>query len=145
MFLNTYHHSLDNKGRLMIQSKYREEIGASRLVVTKGVDRNLVVFTMEGFEHYVGSLKSLQGSPEKARRLKRFLASSAYDLKLDAQGRILLSEELRDYAQISREAVVTGNMDNFEIWNEEAWKQQDALLSDAEGINSDLEELGMLL
>ena len=145
MFLGTYYHSIDNKGRLIIPAKFRDEIGAMKLVVTRGVDGNLIVFTMEGFTEYVKSLGSLQGSPEKSRKLKRFLAASADELRLDAQGRILISEKLREFAHIDRDVVITGNMESFEIWNTEGWKKEEEIIGDAEEMSSELESLGIML
>ncbi len=145
MFLGTFQHSIDNKGRLIIPSKFRDEIGASKLVITRGVDSNLVVFTEEGFNEYVSNLTSLKGSPQKSRNLKRFLAASADEVKLDSQGRILISEGLRAYAGVEKEVVVTGNMESFEIWNPETWDNQSALLGDADEMRNELESLGIMI
>ncbi len=145
MFLGTFQHSIDNKGRLIIPSKFRDKIGASKLVITRGVDSNLIVYTEEGFYEYVTNLTSLKGSPQKSRNLKRFLAANADEVKLDSQGRMLISEGLRAYAGVEKEVVVTGNMESFEIWNPEAWESQSELLGDAEEMRNELESLGIMI
>ncbi len=145
MFIGKYSHSFDTKGRLIIPSKFREEIGDQKLIVVPWFEENLHVFPEEYFKEYMESLNKLQGSPEKIRRIKRFILSNAEDCKLDAQGRILVGKELRSFAKIDKETVITGNMDSFEIWSPTNWHDEDEQLSNAEGMREALEDMRMML
>ena len=98
MFLGKYSHTIDNKGRLIIPAKFREEIGNLKLVVVPWWEGDLTVFTQDGFREYIKSLDELQGSAESRRRIKRFITSGADECRLDSQGRILLNQSLREAA-----------------------------------------------
>ena len=145
MFLGKYSHTIDNKGRLIIPAKYRDEIGAAKLVVVPWWEENLSVFTQEGFRDYVRSLDELQGSAESRRRIKRFITSGADECRLDAQGRILLNQDLRNYARLSGDVILTGSMDSFEIWNPDVWAKTEDLLMDAEEMRNELESLRQMM
>ena len=110
MFLGTYKQKLDSKGRMVVPSKYRDEIGESNLVVVPWWEGNLTVFTTEGFEEYMQTLNELQGSAADKRQIKRFIAANADMCRPDAQGRILLNQKLRAYAHLDGEVVITGDM-----------------------------------
>ena len=144
MFLGKYSHTIDNKGRLIIPAKYRDEIDAAKLVVVPWWEENLSVFTQEGFRDYVRSLDELQGSAESRRRIKRFITSGADECRLDAQGRILLNQDLRNYARLSGDVILTGSMDSFEIWNPDVWAAVKEKLTDAEEMRAELESLKQL-
>ena len=144
MFVGEFSHTIDNKGRLIIPSKFREEIGDQKLIVVPWWEENLSVFTQEGFREYVKSLDSLQGSAESRRRIKRFITSGADECRLDAQGRILLNQELRKYARLSWDVMITGYMDSFEIWNPDVWAAVKEKLTDAEEMRAELESLKQL-
>ncbi len=77
MFIGKYRHSFDSKGRLIIPSKFRDEIGEQKLIVIPWWEENLAVFPTNDFKEYIDSLGNLQGSPEKIRRIKRFILSNA--------------------------------------------------------------------
>lgn len=121
MFLGEYTHSIDEKGRLTIPAKYRGELAAG-LVVTRGFDRNLMVFTMQGWEKLAGQLSDRPLSDRSARSFRRRVYSGAVDLVPDRQGRILLPASLRDFAELDGEAVIIGMNDYIEIWSVGAWK-----------------------
>lgn len=144
MFLGKYSHAIDNKGRLTIPSKFRDEIGDAKLVVVPWWEENLSVFTQEGFREYVKSLDELQGSAEARRRIKRFITSGADECRLDSQGRILLNQDLRSYAHLSGDVMITGSMDSFEIWNKDIWAGVEEKLTDAEEMRNELESLKQL-
>ncbi len=144
MFLGNYSHSFDNKGRLIIPAKYREDIGARRLVVVPWWEKNVAVFPEDEFKNYIESLNRLQGSAETKRRVKRFLLSKAEECRLDAQGRILINQDLRTFAGLEKDVVITGDMDYFEIWNPETWSTMDDDMMNAEEMSSELEGLKMM-
>ena len=144
MFLGKFQHSIDGKGRLTIPSRYREMIGGQTLVVCKGFSGNLVVFTEESFMEYAQSLKTLRSTNPKEARIRRYITTSASEARLDPQGRILITQELRDAAGLKKDAVVTGNIDSFEIWSPERWAEVDDF-EEADDLAGDIEELGIHL
>ncbi len=130
MFLGEYRHTIDEKGRLTIPAKYRGSLAAG-MVVTRGFDRNLMGFSLEGWEELAARVKSLPWSDPSAREFRRRVFSGAIDLIPDRQGRILLPTYLREFANIESEVVITGMLDHLEIWNSEAWEPvRDAAESD---------------
>ncbi|MEE3420422.1 MAG: division/cell wall cluster transcriptional repressor MraZ [Lachnospiraceae bacterium] len=145
MFLGKYSHSFDSKGRLIIPAKFREEVDGQKLVVVPWWEEDLTVFPEQAFKEYIESLNGLQGSAEKIRRIKRFLLSNAESAKLDAQGRILVGQDLRKFAKLDKDVIITGNMTYFEIWNPETWAKVEEKLNDAEEMRSELESLKMML
>lgn len=140
MFLHTYFHSLDAKGRLIIPSKYRDDIEDGQVVVTRGWDANLVVYTMKAWKSYSESWENLSGSDPKVRKYRRFVATNAEQCELDKQGRILISQELRDHANLTKDVVISGNLSNFELWNPDRWKEASDF-GDDETISKEIGEL----
>lgn len=121
MFLGEYRHTIDDKGRLTIPAKYRALL-AGGLVVTRGLDNNLMAFTMEGWEALAERIKQLPLTDPNAREFKRRVFSGATDLIPDRQGRILIPPYLREFANIDSEAIISGMFDYVEIWNADDWQ-----------------------
>lgn len=121
MFLGEYTHSIDEKGRLTVPAKYRGELAAG-LVVTRGFDRNLMVFPMQGWEKLARELSERPLSDRSTRAFRRRVYSGAVDLVPDRQGRILLPASLREFAGLGDEAVIVGMDDLIEIWSVNAWQ-----------------------
>ncbi len=121
MFLGEYRHTIDDKGRLTIPAKYRGLLAAG-MVITRGFDRNLMAFSLEGWEELAARVKSLPWSDPGAREFRRRVFSGAVDLVPDRQGRVLLPPFLREFANIDSDVVVTGMLDHLEIWNTDAWE-----------------------
>ncbi len=121
MFLGEYTHTIDDKGRLTIPAKYRGMLAAG-MVVTRGLNRNLMAFDMEGWQELAARVKSLPWSDPSTREFRRRVFSGAVDLVPDRQGRILLPPYLREFAEIETEVVITGMLDHLEIWSSESWK-----------------------
>ena len=115
MLIGEYHHNIDEKGRLIIPSKFREEIGAS-FVVTKGLDGCLFVYSLIEWEKIVNRLKKLPFTKKDARTFSRFFLSSATVCEFDRQGRINLVNSLIDYAGLKKECAIIGVNDRLEIW-----------------------------
>lgn len=120
MFLGEYTHSIDEKGRLTIPAKFRGRL-ASGLVVTRGLDRNLLVFTLDGWEELAQRITQRPISDRSARAFSRRVFSGAVDLVPDRQGRILLPTALREFANLEDEAVIIGMYNYAEIWNADSW------------------------
>lgn len=128
MFLGTHTPRLDDKNRVILPAKFREAL-ADGLVMTKGQDRCLVVWTREGFAAYAAALRSAPQTTERTRAYTRVLFASAYDDVPDKQGRITIPGPLREYAGLTRDCVVVGADTRIEIWDSAAW---DAYLTGTE-------------
>ncbi len=120
MFIGEYNHSLDTKGRVTVPVKFREELG-DVFYITKGLDNCLSVYSAEEWEKFQINLNSNRQAKKDFRRIQRFFMSSAYECTLDKQGRILISQTLRDYAGIDKEVAVIGVTNRVEIWDRERW------------------------
>lgn len=136
MFLGTYHPLLDDKGRLVLPAKYREDLQGG-VVVTRGQERCLYLFTREEFRSRTEDLQRAPVSNRKTREALRMLAASAHDDVPDKQGRLSLPGPLRRYAGLDREIAVVGALSRLEIWDRSAWEQYQLQNEDA---FSDLDE-----
>ena len=115
MLIGEYHHSIDEKRRLIIPSKFREEIGTS-FVVTRGLDGCLFVYSLDEWERIVAKLKKLPFTKKDARTFTRFFLASATVCQFDKQGRINLVNSLIEYAELKKECAIIGVNDRLEIW-----------------------------
>ncbi|SNT22374.1 division/cell wall cluster transcriptional repressor MraZ [Rhodococcoides kyotonense] len=120
MFLGTYTPKLDDKGRLTLPAKFREALSGG-VMVSKGQDHSLAVYTHEEFAERVRRLTEASRSNPVARSYIRQLGAGTDEQQLDGQGRITLSAEHRRYANLDRNVVVNGSIEFIEIWNDEAW------------------------
>jgi len=121
MFIGEYSHSIDAKGRITVPSKFREALG-ERFTVTKGLDGCLWAFPEAEWEEFSSKLAELPTSRRDARVFSRFFFAGAAEAEPDKMGRILLPQVLREYADLTDEAVVTGNGSKVEIWSKDRWK-----------------------
>jgi MraZ protein len=112
---------LDDKNRVILPAKFREAL-ADGVVMTKGQDRCLVVWTQDGFATYAQQLRAGSQTSERVRAYTRVLFASAHDDVPDKQGRITVPQNLRDYAGLTRECVVVGADTRIEIWDSVAWE-----------------------
>ncbi len=124
MFLGEYTHTLDEKGRLTLPARWREQLGLS-VVITRGLDQCLFVFPADKFETIAREIDQLGFSKSDARALSRHLFAKATDVEPDKQGRIIIDRTLRDFAGIDTEAVIVGVHNRIEIWNPERYAQAD--------------------
>lgn len=120
MFLGEFTHTIDDKGRVTIPAKFRGELAAG-LVVTRGFDRNLMVFTLSEWEELARKISERPLSDESVRAFRRRVFSGAVDLTPDRQGRIVLPPYLRDFARIEDEVVIAGMFNYVELWSVEGW------------------------
>lgn len=121
MLLGEYKHTVDEKGRMAIPSKFREKFD-SGAIITRGLDKCLFVFSAVEWQALATKLVALPLAQSSSRAFARLMLSGAADVKLDAQGRILIPESLRDYARLKKQAVATGMYTRMEIWDAEEWK-----------------------
>lgn len=136
MLIGEFHHNIDEKNRLVIPSKFRDEIG-SEFIVTRGLDKCLFVYSMIEWNKIVEKLKTLPFTQKDARNFTRFFLSGAVTAELDKSGRVSITSPLIEYADITKECVVIGANDRIEIWSKESW---DKFLSDNEENFSDIAE-----
>jgi len=122
MFLGTHTPKLDDKGRLILPAKFRDDL-TEGLVMTKGQERCVVIWTAEAFNDYVAKLRERSLNSEKVRAFSRVFFSSAFDDVADKQGRITIPVPLRQWAGLDRELVVIGRDESIEIWDSVAWDQ----------------------
>ncbi|MGX5359513.1 division/cell wall cluster transcriptional repressor MraZ [Kocuria sp. KH4] len=136
MFLGTYSPRLDEKGRLILPAKYREEL-AEGLVLTRGQERCLYVFSIREFERVHEQLRAAPLSSKQARDYIRVFLSGASDEVPDKQGRVTIPPPLREYAGLDRELAVIGAGTRAEIWDAQAWNEY---LNEKEAVFSETEE-----
>jgi MraZ protein len=136
MFLGTYSPRLDEKGRLILPAKYREEL-AEGIVLTRGQERCLYVFSVREFERVHEQLRAAPLSSKQARDYIRVFLSGASDEVPDKQGRVTIPPPLRDYAGLGRELAVIGAGTRAEIWDAQAWNDY---LNEKEAVFSETEE-----
>ena len=124
MIIGSYFHSIDDKNRLSLPAKFRKEMGG-KVVVTPGLDPCLFVFTAKEWEKISGRLSGGEASMLKAdnRSLNRYLLGMAVEIEVDAAGRMLIPEHLRERAKLQSKVVFVGVRDRVEIWEEEAWQR----------------------
>lgn len=120
MFMGEYHHSLDDKKRLIIPSKFRDDLGES-FIITRGIENCLFVYPKDNWEKIVNKLESLPFTKKDARTFTRFFLSGATVAEFDKQGRINITSPLISYANIIKECVIIGTGDRLEIWSNELW------------------------
>jgi MraZ protein len=124
MLLGAYEHTIDDKNRLTLPARFREAF-AEGVVVTRGIERCLVVYPRPDWREFVEEeLSRLNPFEREARQMRRYLFSAAAETELDRQGRITLPGVLGEYAKLGRDVVVAGVQDHLEVWNRAAWREQ---------------------
>lgn len=124
MFLGEYVHSLDNKGRLTIPARYRDQLATGLVVTRNPTGSCLLVMPLDEWQAVADRVSSLPLTDSRSALLRRALFSAAEHLKPDKQGRILISQRLRDFAKIDGEVLVAGMNKYIELWNPEEWEAQ---------------------
>lgn len=121
MFMGEYHHSIDDKGRLIIPAKFRTELG-DKFVITRGIENCLFAYPIERWETITHKLESLPFTKKDARNFTRFFLSGATVAEFDKQGRINITSPLINHAGIKKDCVIIGTGDRIEIWSNDAWE-----------------------
>ena len=124
MFLGEFQHTMDSKGRVVIPSKFRDELQQG-CVITKGQDNCLQILTKSNWEEEAMKMASLPSTARTSRQLRRALFSGAIDVKIDSAGRVQIPENLRVYSgiDINEEVTVTGSGPVVEVWSTRSWKK----------------------
>ena len=115
MLIGEYHHNLDEKGRLIVPSKFRDEIG-KEFIITRGLDGCLFIYSLGQWDKIVSKLQTLPFTKKDARTFNRFFLSSATVCEFDKQGRINIPSTLINYANIQKECTIIGVNDRLEVW-----------------------------
>ena len=134
MFIGEYTHTVDEKKRISLPSKFRKGLGKN-VVITRGLDGCLLLYAAKAWEEIAKKLGALPMGQADTRGFGRFLLSGAVEAEVDSMGRILVPEFLREYADLKTRVVFAGVYDRIEIWNERGWgeyskrieKQADAM------------------
>ncbi|WP_042356344.1 division/cell wall cluster transcriptional repressor MraZ [Bacillus rubiinfantis] len=121
MFMGEYHHNIDNKGRLIVPSKFREDLGDT-FIITRGLDQCLFGYPLSEWKLLEEKLKALPLTKKDARAFTRFFFSGATESELDKQGRINISSPLLQYAKLDKECVILGVSNRIEIWSKQIWE-----------------------
>jgi MraZ protein len=124
MLTGKFYNSIDSKSRMVIPAKHREDLGL-KCVVTEGIDKCLYIYPMSSWERFTEKLSRLPISDPQARAFVRKFNSSVVECDIDRQGRITLTQELREYAGIEKDLVTVGVMDKIEVWSKQAWTEID--------------------
>jgi MraZ protein len=150
MFRGATRITLDDKGRMVMPTRYREqisELAQGKLVVTVDRDQCLLIYPLPEWEQIERKLMGLPSLNATARRLQRLMVGHATDLPLDGHGRVLLPPELREFAKLGRHGMLIGQGNRFELWDEARWNERrDAWLANAETLTdlpSELESLSL--
>ncbi|MFL0269616.1 division/cell wall cluster transcriptional repressor MraZ [Candidatus Clostridium radicumherbarum] len=142
MFIGEYQHAIDNKNRMIIPSKFRDEIGGT-FVLTKGLDGCLYAYTMDEWKILEEKLKKLPLTSKDARAFVRFFFSGANEIDVDKQGRALIPQNLSEYASINKDIVSIGVSTRIEIWSKEKWEEYNNQNIDYDAIAEKMSELGI--
>ena len=116
MMIGEYHHNIDEKGRLIIPSKFRIELG-EKFIITRGMEKCLFVYPMKDWNNMINELNKLSFTKKDYRTFMRMLLSGATECELDKSGRVNISNPLKNYALIEKECVIVGVNDRLEIWS----------------------------
>jgi MraZ protein len=141
MFNGESNHSVDTKGRLIIPTRFRDELG-DEFKVTRGLDGCLFVFPIGEWQAFEEKLRALPLTQSNARRFTRFFVAGAQTCELDRQGRVLLPATLREFAGLEKDVVVTGMINRVEIWDKARWSQYNAE-GDMDSIAEQMAQLGL--
>src|SRR5699024_10408666 len=117
-FMGEYQHNIDQKGRIIIPSKFRDALGEN-FVLTRGLDNCLFIYTQDEWEILEEKISKLPLTRKDARRFSRFFFSGAIECEVDKQGRINVPNPLKTYSKLEKECVITGVSNRIEIWSKE--------------------------
>jgi len=143
MFIGEYHHTIDEKGRLAVPVRFRAEL-AQGAVITRGLDSSLFLFPKEEWDKLANKLANLPLGQSNSRAFARLMLAGAMDVELDKQGRLILPEYLRQYAELGKNVVVAGLYNRLEVWGATKWEEYKKITeADAEKIAEQMGELGV--
>lgn len=143
MLIGEYKHTIDTKKRVALPAKFRKELGAE-VVVTRGLDNCLVVYTQKEWETMSDKLSKLPAGQLEARGFARIILAGAMAVEIDQLGRILIPEYLKDYATLTKNVVICGLSNRLEIWDSQKWNvYKEKVEKEVGDFASKLKELGI--
>jgi len=143
MFIGEYKHLIDNKGRVAVPSKFRSAFQGG-IIVTRGLDHCLFIYEKSEWEIFAKKLIALPVAQSNSRAFVRLMLAGAMEVDIDAQGRILLPDYLREYANLKKQSVIAGLYSRIEIWDEANWqKYKTKTEASGDDIAEKLGELGI--
>ena len=143
MFIGEYRHTLDEKNRLAIPAKFRSKLGKGA-VITRGLDNCLFIYTKEEWAKLSEKLAALPLSRAQSRAFSRLMLAGAMDAVLDTQGRVLVPDYLKRFANLAKDTVIAGVMNRLEVWDEQAWIEYSRVSEqNSNEIAEQLSELGI--
>ena len=148
MFRGSSFHTIDAKGRIIIPSRFREEInaGGSDGVMVSSMDKCLFAYSYSDWSKIENRILSLAEKSESMRRFRRIFIGGAFDCGIDKQDRILIPPMLRHYAALDKDIVLVGVLDHFEIWSRANWDQENQNMVDdlvKEEVRNEIAKLGL--
>ena len=141
MFMGEYNHTIDAKGRLIVPSRFREKLGGE-FIATKGLDGCLFVYPKKEWTDIEEKFRNIPLTTKDARKFSRFFFAGAAVCEADKQGRILLPQALRGYADLQKDIVSVGVLNRVEIWSKERWQDANTY-DDMDEIAEHMAELGL--
>lgn len=145
MFMGEYSHTIDAKGRIIVPAKFRESLG-DNIVVTKGLDNCLFVYTSEDWRKFEEKLRTLPLTNKDARKFTRFFLAGAAEMEIDKQGRILIPSVLREFVALEKDVVLVGVGSRIEIWDKARWNESISIYDDdMEEVAENMESLGFTI
>ncbi len=143
MLIGEYKHNIDAKKRLAIPAKFRKELG-DKVVITRGLDNCLSVYTIAEWEKVAEKLSQLPTGSADTRNFARLVLSGATDVEIDALGRILIPDYLKEFAELKDKVVIAGVYKRLEIWDEKSWSAyKDRIEKQTDTLAEKLGEVGM--
>lgn len=136
MLLGEFHHNIDDKGRLVIPTKFREDLG-QEFILTRGIEKCLYVYSKTEWEKLVGKLNTLPFTKKVTRTFTRFFYSGATACEFDKSGRMSITSPLVSYAVLDKECIIIGVNDHLEIWDSKAFEE---FMNDNSDIIEDIAE-----
>lgn len=143
MFSGEYNHSIDEKGRLIIPSKFRFELG-EKFILTRGLDGCICIYPMSEWEALEEKLRGLPLTNKNSRLVTRFLVGGAVTCELDKQGRILIPGPLREHAGLTKDVVLAGTLERIEIWDKARWNET-CNFDDVEAVAESIKDCGIMI
>jgi len=148
MFRGSFFHTIDSKGRIIIPAKFRDVIKAqeSNGVMVSRIDGGLVAYTYDEWRNIETRILSLAEKSENMRRFRRVFIGGAFECTCDKQDRILIPQNLRQYAELDKEIVLVGVLDHFEIWSRKSWDRENIHLEKdmkKEDVRNEIAKLGL--
>ncbi len=144
MFIGEYEHTLDEKKRVTLPKAFATSLG-KKIVITRGLDSCLFVFSPKGWEKIADKLQNLSFAGADTRGFNRFLISGAVEVEVDGSGRILIPDHHKQFATLKKNVIFAGVSDRVEIWDAAAWKQYKARIEkQADAMAEKLGEIGAL-